>query len=355
MLKLSNEIPEREKKLKRPKRSPKHSSHSRQTKGLSNTTKIAIGTVLAGLTIYGITRETGTNNQKTPAVSESAQENISFPALADQLEQYANQMDPLNKEKLRKVIALMRNNLPGIKLEKSNFSDHPAIIAESEFNVKQSELGMEKITLNENWNSDNFLDIALIVHELFHLAEIREHRKTLTPENWTKIYGLSHNSLEIRSELSAWELGLVLLDKMTNGALDKFYHEIIKLDVENFDLAQKTVRKYSEKIAKIGNISENQKNTVERWLQIYLNYRAFDTNNLDCKWTYNFVTQITKEYQPEGIQLYELELPESATGKFPEQCLYPLQGGPYRSYWPYVRRRDGLIGPASEPVHFQTQ
>lgn len=280
---------------------------------------------------------------------------VDFPQLAGKLEQYGQTMDPINQERLKKVIALMKTNFEGVAVMRRN-DLRPEVRGVTSTSRSFQPTARPSITFNEDWNPNNGIDVVVAVHESEHLVEDQETRKTLSPEDWRKFYGAAAkpgtaDPVEIRTELRAWELQLVLADKMSGGLFEEFYHELNKGDQTQVN-ADATLAKYTNLVAQALNIRPNEKGIITRWLQIYYTYRLSEKNNLDCKWNYNFITQITGEYNKIGIPIYEVENPESTDGKNPGSCLYEVKGGPYTSFRPYVDLGNGVIRPAEKSIKF---
>lgn len=274
-----------------------------------------------------------------------------FAGLAQELKPFSDGMDPVNRQYFDRVLDLMEANLTGVEVKRSNFEDNPKIRASASTPRDYNDPSLPKITLNENWVANNGVDLALAVHELGHVVDLLASRSALDGETWTKIYGAPGNAVEVRTELKAWELQLVLLNQLSGGLVEEFY-EAVKSAQSNEE-ADQLLTSYTEKIAQKLNVREDQKGMLKRWLQIYFNYKAPERFGIPCRWTYDFVVQIAGEYHAQGIPMYEVDLnPGDHTN--PEQCVDPLPEAlyDYRSFRPYEELRPGMVGPASEAIPF---
>ncbi|MFA4814502.1 MAG: hypothetical protein WC924_02615 [Candidatus Gracilibacteria bacterium] len=285
------------------------------------------------------------------ALSANDQKPLFDPSdLAGELAPYAEGMDPTVRKSFEEVLALMRTDLKGIIVEKSTFGGEGAVSASSKIPRKYEEKNsLIAVTLREDWDSSNYLDLALLVHELEHIVRIESERKAADKVTWTKRFGHT-TAVEIRTELEPWELNLNLMDQLSEGLLSEFYENVAAADEKG---AESLLKTYTQKIAVALNIRPNQKSVLKKMLQFYFIYRV-QKENIGCAWSYSFVTAIANDYASQGVPLYELTLNSAEEGPDPTRCVYPLPGGTYdyKSYRPYEDIGKGLIGPSPKSVAF---
>ena len=280
---------------------------------------------------------------------EAKKEDFDPSSIADKLAPYAEGMDPRVKASFEEVLSLMQTDLQGIIIERSTFGNNPDVRASSTISKDYQRTRPITVTLSTNWDASNGLDLALLIHELNHVARLESERKIEDGATWSKRFG-STNGTEVRTELEAWELHLNLMDKESNGLMSKFYEELNKTEPAQMDSLFDT---YLEKIALALNVREDQKWSLGKMLKTYVNYRL-QKDKLNCAWSYKFVTSVASQYVLSGVDIYELDLNAADEGPNPSQCLYPLPNGSYgyKSYRPYEDRGNGMIGPRSKPVYF---
>ena len=136
----------------------------------------------------------------------------------------------------------------------------------------------------------------------------------------------------------------MLLDQLSGGLLNAFYEEVLK--ASGPEEADAISIRYTEELAKKLNVRGDQKGMLRRWLQIYLNYRAPQRFKMDCRWMYDFATQVAGEYDRDGVQVYELALDPKDQKSDPNRCIDPLPEGSYdyKMYYPYSKTKAG-VGP----------
>lgn len=275
-----------------------------------------------------------------------------FPGLAKELRPYMEGMNAANAQYFDRVLDLMEANLNGVEVKRSTFSENPKVRAVASIPRDYKDPTLPKMTLNENWIPNNGIDLAIAVHELGHIADLLDSKTTLDESTWTKIYGAPGKAIEVRTELKAWELHLVLLNQLSGGLLDEFYKEVNK--VASSEQADFVLTTYTERIAKELNVREDQKGVLKRLLEIYFNYKAPNRFGIDCRWAYDFVVQVAYEYYKQDFHLYELDLKAEDQKSDPTRCIDPLPEGPYnyQSYRPYEQLRPGTAGPSAEAMPF---
>lgn len=271
-----------------------------------------------------------------------------FMGLAKALKPFADGMDVPNKKLFGEVLVLMEANMGDVKLLRSDFAGRGKIRAVTSIPRRFEDSNPPSITLNEDWAPENGVDLVLAVHELGHVVDVKKDKTALDKVTWEKIYGAPGNSVEIRTELKAWELQLVLLNQLAGGLLDAFYEEILKASGQS-EAKEISVR-YTAQISEKLNIKEAQKGMLERWLQIYFNYKSPERFGVDCRWMYDFACQIAAEYEREGVLVYELALDKKDQKSDPTRCIDPLPDGPYdyKVYFPYAKSgKTGTVAPSS--------
>jgi hypothetical protein len=327
--------------------------------GALSRVRTSMALIFAGLTAMTVCRDANDTEQQAVISQEMPATNIEsldWRKLADDLEKYSSGMDEDNRGRFEKVLNLMRSNLTGIEIEQSDFPGREFVLAQATIEAKYYKAKKNKLSINKKWNANNGFDMALLVHELLHIVDNIDGRNTLGPVNYEKIWGASGTKYEIRTELRAWELMLVLADKLSGGLFEQFYQELSKIGPGDTDGSgeARLKQKYTDAVYLALNVRDNKiKDKITAWLHYYFSYRSYERFDLDCKWSYNFVSLIGKEYLDHGIELYELELPPESEGKYRHNCVYPLpQNGSYSAYRPYLKRENGYIGPSKEKVEF---
>lgn len=330
----------------------RHKSSDRmpESHALRNAILAALAIGAASVAGYQHCSKSTSENTKAPIETTGK---VNFAKLASSLKDYGKTMDPENQQRFAKVIALLESNLAGVQITQEDISDTSVpYLAASKIGGTYEE-GQYEIALGREWNPNNGKDLSLLIHELFHIVESRESRSQLSKQDWVKRYAAPRNMVEIRSELGGWELGLVFADKYSGGLFEQYTQELQTVPVGDDDGVRRLLEKYTNLLMKKMNVTdEDGKKTLWNWLIKYDSLTFSQLKKMDCKWSYNFVTNIAGQYMKLGAQPYEIDMPRSATHRNVGECLYPLGNGPYQQYRPYIKRADGLTVPSENPVRF---
>ena len=290
---------------------PQSSGRMPESHALRNAILAALAIGAASVAGYQHFSKSSSPDEKTAVETTGG---VDFVQLASKLKGYGNTMDPENQQRFAKVIALLESNLSGVQIAKVDTSDMSVpYLAASKIGGTYEE-GQYEIALSNKWNPNNGKDLSLLIHELFHIVEGRESRTQLSKQDWVKRYAAPGNMVEIRSELGGWELGLVFADKYSGGLFEQYIKELQTVPDGDDAGVRRLLEKYTNLLMKKMNVTDEEgKKTLWNWLIKYDAYKFAQLKKMDCKWSYNFVTNIAGQYMKLGAQPYEIDIPRSAT------------------------------------------
>lgn len=279
---------------------------------------------------------------------ESAHREGGFKALVPLLAVYKDGMYPINQKRFENVLTLLDDNLRSLNVEYTDeLSKEDGAAgtkrAITSFSLDQKSPEPPTIKLSKDWSASSGMDLLFLVHELNHADEIQKAKKNIDEVEWSILFNSPGNGIEVRTELRAWDLTLDLADQISQGAFTAFVDDALanSSDQTSADLI---LAKYVTQIGNDLNIEINRSGQLKQWLQLtFFLQRAKKMDNLDCRWGYGFVSTIAEMYHAAGSQIYEVE--NSSQGPHTEQCIYPLDGGPYKAAWIYGEMPSGVTGP----------
>ncbi len=180
-----------------------------------------------------------------------------------------------------------------------------------------------KLFLNKKFNSKDVLDVSILVHELSYIVKLLRDHTMLSEDDWEKYYAAPGNAVEIRTELYAWDLQIDFLNALTDNALEKAAKRMLLAQVP--DEIAAIHKKEVEQILEKYNVQSDKK-VLQRLLELQfvrLNHSYcsnFGFSNL-------YAAQVATWYMSNGIDMYELIVPEEYQAQYSEKddlCVYSL-------------------------------
>lgn len=272
-----------------------------------------------------------------------------FRGLAMALDGQALELNERNQIRFEEVLILMRNNLEGINVD-YELEDSVALantkIKRDYNNISPS------ISFSKDWQPSNPLDLSVAVHEIHHLAEILRSHGTLSESNWQKIYSAPGNYIEIRTELSAWELQAEFFNSITDGSLEKLFQQAKSTKTPE-EAMQMIEQVKSELSAEYNITSEDKKLIIDRLAKVYFSLKITDTCDEYNGWSYSNAVTIADWYIPSGINMFELSTPSPGVNAVTDKCVYPLPTDYNYTYcYLYEKQPQGYYGPSTTPTYF---
>lgn len=229
-------------------------------------------------------------------------------------------LDSADALKLSNIINFIENNLDVITIKSVTMPKNHAAYVTS--NLDQNDLSLT-LNLDEKFDSTNLVDVSILVHELFHALELLENATVMSNDNWVKYYNAPSNMLEIRTELSAWDFQIDLMNAMTDNFLKKAVEAMLTAQSE-----EQVVSIQSEFVEKFK--SQFGLNSNEKVLRRLIELQFVKTVHNTCKeagFSNNFAMVLAGWYMSNGQNFYELAVPETAPFKYrqnEETCIAAL-------------------------------
>lgn len=231
-----------------------------------------------------------------------------------------SKLDSADALKLSNIINFIENNLDVININSVRMPKNHAAYVTS--NLDQSDLSVT-LNLDEKFDSTNLVDVSILVHELFHALELLENATAMSNDNWVKYYNAPSNMLEIRTELSAWDFQIDLMNAMTDNFLKKAVDAMLTAQTE-----EQVVSIQSEFVQKFK--SQFALNSNEKVLMRLIELQFVKTIHNTCKegdFSNNFAMVLAGWYMSNGQNFYELAVPETAPIEYrqnEETCIAAL-------------------------------
>ena len=122
------------------------------------------------------------------AVSAQETKDFNSTRLAEALRPFVADLDEPNQKLLLEILTLMDTDMDGVQVHRSDFAGKGKVRALTTMPRLYEGQRPPSITLNENWDPSNRVDLVLAVHELGHVADIKRDKKTLDKSTWEKVY-----------------------------------------------------------------------------------------------------------------------------------------------------------------------